>query len=159
MPHLPTDRAASRPYMPSLLFPYTDSNAPSPKLPYSSHPLYNLRKCTIIVDLVGLVLICLAIVADVWNSGSMTGWAIGLLAASAILCFWDLRSYASKRAANPGEEPIWPSRPIMLADLLLGVALPFGFFVAASDIFAFQYRYRNVNLFLTYGILANLLAG
>ncbi|KAK6436585.1 hypothetical protein LTR95_007220 [Oleoguttula sp. CCFEE 5521] len=165
MPRLPFRRNASQtpvsPPRPSILSPYADPNRPTPKLPYASHPLYHLRLAVIVVDIIGIILVTLAGIAELGSPYSyrdavpLAIWSAAILCASALLSYWDLRAYASKQLRDPERKPAWPSRPIMWADLALAVVMIWSFFGVVGEV-AWAYR---PNLVLAYGVLAELVGG
>ncbi|KAK5164939.1 uncharacterized protein LTR77_009604 [Saxophila tyrrhenica] len=119
-------------------------------LPFSSHPLFKLRRASIIIALIGIFL-CVCSFKP-WSDGSLVGAAL-ILAISALCCAADLLRYAIKKVENPDQDPLWPQRKWMLADGVLAVVLQFTFWAAASDL---SYSGDDI-VVAAYGVLGALL--
>lgn len=121
-------------------------------LPFKSHPLFPLRKKTIIVALLGLIL-------SAASSGSYyepVGFSMLLLFFSILFCLADLVAYARKKASNPDEDPKWPDTKFMVCDVLLAVLL-FGTFWSCITVLDYSWYYTPMqNVLEAYGALAVL---
>ncbi|KAK5689323.1 hypothetical protein LTR17_026340 [Elasticomyces elasticus] len=99
-------------------------------LPFSTHPLYNIRRANIIIALVAL-LFCLFSPQPWWYSDPFQFEACILLV-SLIFLAADLCCYAEKKKRDPERDPPWPSRKVMLGDAALAVVLLGAFMAAVS---------------------------
>ena len=116
-------------------------------LPLYSHPIFNLRKATIVVDLIGVVL-CILSDDRYWDQTLPT--CALLLAFSALVCTVDLISYAKKKVEDPDEDPKWPSLKWIFLDLIMTAVLQFMFWgalVSLSD------SYYGTSIVGAYGAL------
>ena len=85
-------------------------------LPYQAHPIYRLRKSSIIIALIGIVLLCIPFQPPYYGSLHIsTFW----LAVSAIFCAADLLLYALKKVEKPDDDPTWPKLVWMIGDAVL----------------------------------------
>ncbi|KAK5754900.1 hypothetical protein LTS12_015023 [Elasticomyces elasticus] len=105
-------------------------------LPFSTHPLHNIRIANFIIALVAL-LFCLFSPQPWWYSDPFQFEACILLV-SLIFLAADLCYYAQKKKQDPEHDPPWPSREIMLGDAALAVVL-LGTFMAAVSAAANSY--------------------
>jgi uncharacterized membrane protein YccF (DUF307 family) len=86
--------------------------------PYDSHPIYSLRQCLLFLALVSSILGAFATASTKWDA---IVWGFHLLwtFASASWCIYDLVPYALEQARNPEKKPTWPSRKIIVGDVVL----------------------------------------
>ena len=119
-------------------------------LPLSSHPIYNLRKVSIIIAAIGFIFCLLCIPA--YNGQVLIPCTL-LLACSPFFCGADVVLYAVKKAEDPDNNPEWPKRKWMIGDVLLAIVLQYVFWVTIS-IWSWLY---NGNVFVAYGALAAFL--
>ncbi|KAK3044986.1 hypothetical protein LTS18_014862, partial [Coniosporium uncinatum] len=102
-------------------------------LSYTDHPLFRLRRRTICVDIVGIVLRAIAAVGS-YTSEEYLEWMILILLLSVGICVWDLCSYAiSKVTLGPSvtvsdeptgtEDPPWPHLHFVVFDAIFAVML------------------------------------
>ena len=119
-------------------------------LPLKSHPIYGLRKFTIILAIIGilLALISLGPYAESIAAGA------GFLALSILACAADLVSYATEKVSNPDDDPKWPTKRWMFIDIVLAIILQFTFWGA---IVALSWTYYGTNILGAYAALADLL--
>lgn len=122
-------------------------------LPYSSHPLYQLRGAIIVFAILGLILCILGSSSRPYYSPALN-LSFTLLGASAFLCALDLLCYASRKKDNPDEEPNRPAGRWALVDLIMAILLQFAFWIAIIDLT--EYIYYSPNVLGIYGILADL---
>ena len=122
-------------------------------LPLTSHPIYHLRKISIVVAVIGILLCGVSI--PPYNAEAL-GTSIFFLIVSALFCAVDVVCYATKKAEDPDEDPKWPLRKWMLGDFIFAVALLFLFFGALNSLSWVGYGYAP-NIIGAYGALADLL--
>ena len=123
-------------------------------LPLSSHPIVHLRKATIVIAVIGIVLCCLSSSNYYYDGGTLAASVI-FLALSALLCTTDLISYATKKVEHPDEDPKWPLRRWIIVDVIMAVVLQFIFWCAIIGLADF-YGY-GTNIVGAYGALADFL--
>jgi hypothetical protein len=120
-------------------------NRTSSQLPYKSHPIYQLRRITIWIVLIGLFLQLFAIPAQSWTEQELT-WVAILLAASLAYIIYDLVTWAHEKAGvnplcqqntshksvevNEPSEHSWPRPLLLVADALLALVLQWIFWYA-----------------------------
>ena len=123
-------------------------------LPFSSHPLYQLRRAIIISAILGVIL---CILGSSWYPyyGGALSLSFMLLGGSAFLCALDLICYASRKKDNPDEEPKRPAGRWALVDLIMAILLQFAFWTTIIELTDY-YGYYSPNLLGIYGILADL---
>ena len=95
-------------------------------LPWKHHPLYRLRKSTL---LIALLAILLSFGPASYDTNAFTANIIILLFSS-FICILDLVSYAREKASSQregGEEPRWPKKKFMVVDFLLALVLVYTF--------------------------------
>ena len=119
-------------------------------LPLKSHPLYYLRKISIVIAVVGILLSFTSYIP--YSSGELLASA-SFLTFSALFCAADLVSYATQKLANPDEDPKWPTRKWMVGDVVLAIILQFVFWGAIG---ALSWGY-GTNVAGAYAALANFL--
>lgn len=129
-------------------------------LPFKDHPIFTLRKYTIMAALIGLIL-CAASFDSYYGPNNPVGFAVFVFLISLLVCLCDLISYARKQkttmARDPGSKPEWPNTKFMFMDLLLALAL----FVTSWAVLAFAmmpWCAESASLVLqAYGTLAGLI--
>ncbi len=119
-------------------------------LPYSSHPIYNLRKIAIIIALIGIVLCLLSY--NPYSNGAPAENGISL-AITALFCTADLILYATNKLEKPDEDPKWPTLKWMVGDAILALILQLMFWAAMNGL---SYGYQT-NIIGAYGALAAFL--
>lgn len=158
------------------------SGANLPNLPYKDHPLYKLRRLTIITALVGIILNLFAVAALVDDDSYDVPpfvVAIVILLISFIFVLHDLISYASAllsaRSSLPiasphassstsrveEQKPNWPSKRLIVTDLILALIFQWLFWIVFGTIMRsfHRYSYRSgVEMAEAYANLANLSA-
>jgi len=142
----------------------------STSLPYADHPLFRLRRRTILVDIVGIIFSAIAAVSSN-TSEEYLGWMILILLLSIGICVWDLCSYAISKIAldssvccpeepNDPEQPPWPRLLFISLDAIFAVMLVTAFwavFVAIAN--SSGYWNSNGSVILqAYAVLAPLVA-
>lgn len=132
-------------------------------LPYKSHPLYKLRIATLITAVVGSFLNIFAILGLIYNDSDRIPYflfSFVLLFISLTFVLHDLNTYAASRASNgpaqahgsksapepqlqprPAEDPEWPSKRLVITDLVLAILLQWLFWVAFFAIVSGYHRY------------------
>jgi len=148
----------------------TSRGLTSTLLPYADHPLFCLRRRTIFVDIVGIVLSAIAAVGS-YTGQEYLGWMILILLLSVGICVWDLCSYAiSKVALGPSvtvsdepnipEDPPWPRLQLIIFDAIFAVMLFMTFWAVFITIASSStYWYGNGPVILqAYAVLAVLIA-
>lgn len=133
--------------------PYTRAHCLTSNLPYSSHPIYNLRRCLIVADNIG-ALCCFLGTLQYYTFPEFLGGSIIALAVSALFCLWDLFKYARKKAQNPDHDPAWPSKMVIGVDLALAVLLFGAFWVL---LVSQRYLYQADTVWIPWGELATVL--
>ncbi|KAF2866428.1 hypothetical protein BDV95DRAFT_584701, partial [Massariosphaeria phaeospora] len=138
-----------------------------PSLSYQAHPLYKLRLATCITGFVGFFLNIFAMVAVINDSDSLIPFfvfSLFLLIISFFFCLHDLVTYAASHAPfrstevrRRQESEEWPSRRLLIIDLVLAIVFQWlfwiGFFAIISS---FHYNYYNKNGVETFEAYANL---
>ena len=121
-------------------------------LPFSSHPLYALRKVSIAVAIIGVVLSAFSIP---FYGGECVVAVLLFLIISIFFSVADLYSYAAKKLQHPDDDPKWPLRRWMAGDLILAILLQWVFWVSVA-ILSFD-SYYGTNIGGLYAALAGLL--
>jgi hypothetical protein len=106
-------------------------------LPYNLHPIYGPRIALLITALISLLLVSTVILSGLaapWNVGLWAVHAIGVILCIA-LCAYDLRRWATLKAADPDENPEWPLKRIMIGDAVLGLCFWF-LWVAEMNVYS-----------------------
>ena len=124
-------------------------------LPFSSHPLYRLRRATTIFAVIGALLCFLGSLQWGPYYGASLHSNFVLLGLSAFLCALDLICYASRKKDSPDEEPERPTGKWALIDLIMALLLQFAFW-ASLAVLGDSYGYYSFNVLGLYGILADL---
>lgn len=114
--------------------------APPTNLPYTSHPIFHLRKLSLIVACLG-AFSCF-VFADPYG-GPIFLILVFLLIVSIFFVLCDLTAYALKKAQNPDQDPEWPRIVFMVGDVCLAVLLQFAFWVAISALETGGYYYGS----------------
>lgn len=91
-------------------------------LPFASHPLFSLRKYTLLTALLGIVL-SFAASGPYYGDPTPPQMLMFLLFLSMLTCFCDVLSYARKKGDNPDEDPQWPRTRFVFMDFLLALGL------------------------------------
>lgn len=139
-------------------------------LPYTSHPLYKLRRTTLLTAILGFILNLLAIASLTYtNSGRIPIFlfSLFLLAVSFSFVLHDLFSYAARHTSGPiaspprpldsSDQPSWPSRRLILTDLVLAILFLWLFWGAFFEIARSCYScYGRSETLEAYANLANL---
>ncbi|KAF2719650.1 hypothetical protein K431DRAFT_286453 [Polychaeton citri CBS 116435] len=100
--------------------------------PYSSHPIYALRKWTIISSVVGLIVNSLVFAEPL---------SLFLVLSSAIFCLADFIDWANKKVTDPDHEPKWPRKLFMVLDIIFALLLLLAFWYAICiSVFGYYYR-------------------
>ena len=116
-------------------------------LPYKSHPIYGLRLALIISAAISLLITLNVVLSRLTGPGYSDYWeTIGLWIVHGVcailsiaLSRYDLRSWATLKAANPDEDPEWPLRRTIIGDVVLGL----GFWALwAAEVDQVQYSWR-----------------
>jgi len=131
--------------------------------------LFRLRRRTICVDIVGIVLRAIAAVGS-YTSEEYLEWMILILLLSVGICVWDLCSYAiSKVTLGPSvtvsdeptgtEDPPWPHLHFVVFDAIFAVMLFMTFWAVLITVANFSsYWYGNRPVILqAYAVLAVLI--
>jgi hypothetical protein len=125
-------------------------NRVTPPLPYTSHPLWKLRRIHLWTVLIGLFLQLFAVPNQRWEQYSLT-WVPMLLAVSLVYVIYDLITWAHEKAGlapynqqstsqddnnEPSEpsEPKWPRKFLLVMDALLAFILQCIFWFAVAII-------------------------
>lgn len=123
-------------------------------LPYRAHPLYHLRKALIVTDIIGIILSVLLIGPyGPSGDGSIPFW----LAISAPVAAADLVFYATKKLADPDNNPPWPRKLWVIGDILLAIILQIVFWAAIASL-SWRYSYGGDAIFGAYAALACFIA-
>ena len=139
--------------MPRVAPDHSGRVEPQMALPFSSHPIFHLRKAVIIIAIIGIILFSLS--SQGYYSSSLPGTVV-FLAISAIICVFDLYHYAVKKVENPDEDPKWPQPKWIFVDFVMALILQFVFWgaiISLSD----SYGYGGPNIIAAYGALAEFL--
>ena len=136
----------------------------SSRLPYKSHPLYLLRRGTLIVSIIGIVLNALALVALSASGNTyripIFVFSAFLLLASVAFISHDLITYAAREAVKNivsatssdgepqaeiqrAEKPKWPSKRLVIGDLILAITLQWLFWIAFFTIISTSYGFYS----------------
>lgn len=132
--------------------PRQNESTTSQALPFNSHPLFRLRKLTIIIATLAILLSSTS-TFDYYGPSASILFSIFLLICSVLICIIDLVWYAQKKALNPDEGPHWPSKKFMLADLLLAISLFVAFWGFVGDLQSGCYYDYAPRLLQAYGAL------
>ena len=89
-------------------------------LPYSSHPIFTLRRALLITGVISIILSLVSALCDIYEPGLWI-WHLVISLASLALCLSDLFTWAVAKAADPDNDPPWPLKKYMLGDIVLGV--------------------------------------
>jgi len=120
-------------------------------LPFNTHPLYTLRKATILSATVG-VIFSLGATSPYGSDAFQV--EIFLVLVSLVFSAADVYYYAKFKKENPDQDPPWPTTKWMLADGVLAVLLLLdfaaGLWMAQLD---WSYR-RNGMILPAYAALA-----
>ncbi|KAF2739582.1 hypothetical protein EJ04DRAFT_335520 [Polyplosphaeria fusca] len=163
-----------------LLYDMTNRQA-SNGLPYKSHPLYKIRLATIVVDLIGLAFNLLSVAAGDYYYSTPAPFIFALIFLFLSLSFvvWDLVTWAVHKTSscaatlpapatsvlapsqvqlNDGDKYKWPSKRLLVIDIVLAVLLQWLFWAALVTITSsYNNRYGSETI-QSYGNLANLVA-
>ncbi|KAJ4303631.1 hypothetical protein N0V90_002532 [Kalmusia sp. IMI 367209] len=122
-------------------------------LPYKSHPLYNLRRGTLIAAIIGVFLnvVTIVILSDSYYHDYRIPYFLVsafVLVASVAYVSYDLVTYAAREAVSSvapsgadaesqtpvSDEPAWPSMDFVKMDLVFALVLQYTFWVGFADI-------------------------
>lgn len=124
-------------------------------LPFKDHPLFYLRKYTIISAVIGVVLSS-ASTTDYYGGPSPIAFSIFLLLLSIFVCIVDLASHAQQKAKHPDTEPIWPTKILIFFDFVLAVSMFVTFWLCIGFLQSLMYYNSVFHLLEAYGALAVL---
>lgn len=119
--------------------------------PDNAHPIYQLRRNLIFIDLVGIIVLLLFI--NIYTPASDEIALPILLAISAIFTAIDLACYTAKKATSPDQDPPWPSNLWIVGDAVLAILLQCGFWGAIVGLDSSYYNTGEIILG-AYGALA-----
>ena len=125
-------------------------------LPFSTHPLYQLRRILVIVAVLGALLCVFATSFSpyYYSYGAIVHTCI-FLCLSAFLCLLDLICWGTRKKDHPDEDPDRPTGRWALVDLIAAIALQFAFWGSIPGL-SYPYSYDEFNLLGAYGILGAL---
>jgi hypothetical protein len=142
--------------MPQLLVDRSSRIEPQMALPLDQHPLHRLRKATIIVTAIGILLSFLSVGP---YAETAFGSLVVILVVSALFCAADLRHYAERKARHPERDPCWPEKSWTAGDLILAIILLGAFFIGLGTLMSTPYYYPSApqNVARAYAALAALI--
>nr|POF01016.1 hypothetical protein CFP56_20964 [Quercus suber] len=146
---------SSRIEPPRTYFSRAQNRSITRDLPYAQHPIFPLRRLHCVVAFVGVFL---CFISTNWYDADVITFTILSLLASIFFCAADVYLWATKKAANPDEDPPWPTRRFIFGDLAMAVVLLFVFAVGFSAVASGPYGYGGPgNVVKAYAFLAALI--